>query len=278
LGGNVRIIVCGGSLLQPRLARIFWAAGFKVIEGYGLTETSPVIAVNHTFYPMIRFGTVGKVLEGVEVKIAEDGEILTRGPNLMKGYYLDEHTTRQVIDEEGWFHTGDVGMLDQDGFLKITDRKKEIFKTSAGKYIAPQVIENRLKESFLIEQAMIVGENEKFISALISPNFSFLHDWSSKQKLHYRDNYELVRIPEVQALYSEEIASVNKKLSQIEQIKRFRLVCEEWSSASGELSPTLKLRRKFIYQKYNHILEEIYSRTADQETLDGTIEKLKKTR
>jgi long-chain acyl-CoA synthetase len=277
LGGNVKIIVSGGSSLQPRLARVFWAAGLKVIEGYGLTETSPVVSANYTYYPKIKFGTVGLPVEGVEVKFAEDGEILTRGPNLMMGYYKDEAYTKTVIDEDGWFHTGDVGKMEDGRFLKITDRKKEIFKNSGGKYIAPQIIENKLKESFMIEQAMVVGENEKFVSALISPNFNYLHDWCSQKKIHYRDNVELIKIPEVIEVIEKEVKIVNKRLNQIEQIKRFRLVCEDWSPASGELSPTLKLKRKFIYNKYNHILDEIFSRTADQESIDDAISKAKKS-
>ncbi|MFW5706185.1 MAG: AMP-dependent synthetase/ligase, partial [Bacteroidota bacterium] len=175
LGGKVRIIVSGGSALQPRLSRLFWAAGMKVMEGYGLTETAPVIAVSHAEWPNVKFGTVGPVLEGVEVKIAADGEILSRGPNLMLGYYKDPEYTREVIDDEGWFHTGDIGVMDDGKFLKITDRKKEIFKLSSGKYVAPQLIENKFKESIFIEQIMVVGENEKFASALISPNFNHLH-------------------------------------------------------------------------------------------------------
>lgn len=275
LGGNVKIIVSGGSALQTRLARIFWAAGLKVIEGYGLTETSPVLTVNHAEYPDIRFGTVGPVLEGVEVKIAEDGEILAKGPNLMMGYYNDPEATKEVIDEEGWFHTGDVGTFVEGRFLKITDRKKEIFKNSAGKYVAPQSIENKLRASFYIEQAMVVGENEKFVSALLSPNFSYLHDWCAKRKIHYRDNKELINLPEIIALIEKEVEDVNKEIGQVEQIKRFRLVCEEWTPASGELSPTLKLKRKFIYKKYNHILEDIYSRSSRSETIDESIKKAK---
>jgi len=268
-------IISGGSALQPRLARVFWAARINVQEGYGLTETSPVIAVNKSAYPDIKFGTVGPIIEGVEVKFAEDGEILAKGPNLMMGYYKDEKYTKEVIDEDGWFHTGDIGRLEDDKFLKITDRKKEIFKNSAGKYIAPQMIENKMKESFFISQAMVVGENEKFVSALISPNFSFLHDWCSRYQIHFRDNKELVQIPKVIARYQKEISVVNKTLSQVEQVKRFRLVCEDWSTASGELSPTLKLKRKFIAEKYKSILENIFSRSADSETLDEVINKAK---
>ena len=258
LGGNVKIIVSGGSALQPRLARLFWAAGMRVMEGYGLTETSPVIAVNHSQWPNIKFGTVGPVLQDVEVKIAQDGEILTKGPNLMMGYYKDPEYTRKVIDEEGWFHTGDVGHLEEGKFLKITDRKKEIFKLSSGKYIAPQVIENKFKESIFIEQIMVVGENEKFASALISPNLEYLHSWAAERNIQFRDNEALVRNKQVVDCYQKEVDKINKALGEHEKIKRFRLVCDEWSSKTGELSPTLKLKRNVIYSKYDHILREIY--------------------
>ena len=258
LGGKVRIIVSGGSALQPRLSRLFWAAGMRIMEGYGLTETAPVIAVSHAEWPNLKFGTVGPILEDVETKIADDGEILTRGPNLMLGYYKDPEYTREVIDDEGWFHTGDIGILDEGKFLKITDRKKEIFKLSSGKYVAPQLIENLFKESIFIEQIMVVGVNEKFASALISPNFNHLHFWATKHKTHYRDNKELVALPEVINRYQREVDEINKKLGVHEKIKRFRLVCEEWSPQTGELSPTLKLRRSVIYKKYDRILREIY--------------------
>ncbi|MDD3665207.1 MAG: long-chain fatty acid--CoA ligase, partial [Bacteroidales bacterium] len=258
LGGEIKIIVSGGSALQPRLARLFWAAGMRVMEGYGLTETAPVIAVSWPDYPNLKFGTVGPVLEGVEVKFDDDGEILVKGPNVMKGYYKDPEATSNVIDEDGWFHTGDVGYLDEGKFLKITDRKKEMFKLSAGKYIAPQSIENKFKESIFIEQIMVVGENEKFASALISPNFNHLHFWASKHKIHYRDNEELINLPEVLKRMSLEVEKVNKTLGSHEQIKRFRMVCEEWSPQTGGLSPTLKLKRNVISRKYHHILEEIY--------------------
>lgn len=258
LGGNVKVIVSGGSALQPRLARVFWAAGLPVMEGYGLTETSPVIAVSHYRWPNIKFGTVGPILEGVEVKIAEDGEILAKGPNVMMGYYKDPEYTAEVIDEDGYFHTGDIGVIEDGKFLKITDRKKEIFKLSAGKYIAPQVIENRFKESIFIENIMVIGENEKFASAFISPNFNHLHFWASKHKVHFKDNKDLITKKEVIERFEKEVEKVNATLSPHEQIKRFRLVADEWSPQTGELSPTLKLRRAVIYQKYDDIYEEIY--------------------
>jgi len=260
LGGNIKIIVSGGSALQERLIRIFWAAGLPVYEGYGLTETSPVIAVNDPrSYDRVRFGSVGPIMENLEVKIAEDGEILCKGPSVMMGYYKDEEQTRETISEDGWLHTGDIGILEDELFLTITDRKKEIFKNSAGKYIAPQVIENIMKESTLIEQAMVVGENEKFASALISPNLDYLHFWAGKHKVHFDDNKDLVQKKEIIARMQKEINRVNKRLGQVEQIKRFRLVCDSWSPETGELSPTLKLKRKELYAKYDHILGEIYS-------------------
>jgi long-chain acyl-CoA synthetase len=234
-------------------------AGMYNLEGYGLTETSPVIAVNNPMLGEMKIGTVGPVLENVEVKIADDGEILCKGPSVMKGYYKEPGLTAEVIDEEGWFHTGDIGYLDEGKYLKITDRKKEMFKTSGGKYIAPQMIENKLKESFFIEQAMVIGENEKFASALIVPNFEYLHDWCSQHKIHFHDNEDLIRQKEVFMQYLKEVAAINKSLGQHEEIKRFRLVCEEWGAQSGELSPTLKLKRNFVKKKYQHIIDEIYS-------------------
>jgi long-chain acyl-CoA synthetase len=258
LGGNIKIIVSGGSALQERLIRIFWAAGLPVYEGYGLTESSPVIGVNDPRdLNKVCFGTIGPPLENLEVKIADDGEILVKGPSVMMGYYKDEEQTSETV-VDGWLHTGDIGVMVDNTFLKITDRKKEIFKNSAGKYIAPQVIENIMKESSLIEQAMVVGENEKFASALISPNFDYLHFWASKHKIHFEDNKDLIRKSEVITRMQKEINKVNKRLGQVEQIKRFRLVCDAWSPETGELSPTLKLKRKEIYAKYEHILKEIY--------------------
>jgi long-chain acyl-CoA synthetase len=258
LGGNDVIIVSGGAALQKRIEHVFWAAGIPIMEGYGLTETSPVIAVNHYEPRIIKLGSVGPVLENVQVKINEEGEILCKGPNVMLGYYKQPELTDEVIDEHGWFHTGDIGNLDEEGFLSITDRKKEMFKTSGGKYIAPQVIENKLKESFFIEQVMVVGENQKYASALISPNFEFLHDWCSIHKIQYRDNLEMIQNPAVIARYQKEIDKFNQALGETEKIKRFRLVFEEWSSQTGELSPTQKLKRDVISQKYKDLIDEIY--------------------
>ncbi|MCB8995467.1 MAG: long-chain fatty acid--CoA ligase [Bacteroidales bacterium] len=259
LGGNVQIIVSGGAALQARLACIFWAADMKVLEGYGLTETSPVICVNNLTTMEVKFGTVGPVIENVEVKIAEDGEILCKGPNVMLGYYKAPDLTAEVIDKDGWFHTGDIGVFVDGKYLKITDRKKEIFKLSSGKYIAPQVIENKLKESFFIENLMVIGENEKFASALISPNYEFLHNWAGVHGIKFRDNQELISNPQTIARIQKEVNEMNKNLGQTEHIKRFRLVAEEWTPATGEMSPTLKLKRKVIAEKYKAQIEEIYS-------------------
>ena len=259
LGGNIEIIVSGSASLAERLARVFWAADIRVLEGYGLTETSPVIAVSDEVKNEMMFGTVGPVIDGVEVIIAEDGEILCKGPNVMLGYYKQPELTAEVIDKDGWFHTGDIGVLVDGKYLKITDRKKEIFKLSSGKYIAPQVIELKLKESFFIEQTMVIGENEKFASALISPNFPFLHEWASRHDIKYRDNKELIGLKEVQERFRKEVDEVNLKLGEHEKVKRIRLVEEEWSPQTGEMSPTLKLKRKVLYDKYDPIFKEIYS-------------------
>jgi long-chain acyl-CoA synthetase len=258
LGGNIVYIVSGGAALQPRIARVLGMAGMYNLEGYGLTETSPVIAVNNPAKGEMKIGAVGPVLEGFEVKIASDGEILCKGPGVMMGYYKSPELTADVIDENGWFHTGDIGVLEDDKYLKITDRKKEIFKLSGGKYIAPQMIENKLKTSNLIEQVMVVGENEKFASALISPNFPLLHDWCAEHKIHYENNKELIQIPEVVDKIRKEVNAINKTLGAHEQINRIRLVCEEWTPASGELSPTLKLRRNTVAVKYQNLISEIY--------------------
>jgi len=259
LGGNIVYIVSGGAALQPKIARVLGMAKMYNIEGYGLTETSPVIAVNNPAKKEMKIGTVGSVLDCFEVKIAEDGEILCKGAGVMKGYYKAPELTAEVIDENGWFHTGDIGIIEDDKYLKITDRKKEIFKLSGGKYIAPQMIENKLKSSNLIEQVMVIGANEKFASALISPNFTLLHDWAAEHKIHFENNKELIQKSEVIDKMQKEVAIVNKTLGSHEQISRIRLVCEEWTPASGELSPTLKLRRNMVTVKYQNLVDDIYS-------------------
>jgi len=258
LSPNLIFIGCGGSSLQPRLSRLFWAAGLPVFEGYGLTETSPVLTVNYNQPGKIKIGSVGTKLTNVEIKFGNDGEILAKAPSIMKGYYKDEESTKQVFDEQGWFHTGDIGSFDDEGFLRITDRKKEIFKMSNGKYIAPQVIENKLKESFLISQTMVVGENQKFPSVLISPNFEQLKNWCIKNKINFENRLEMITKPKVIAFFQSEINKLNQTLGQFEQVKRFKLVAEEWSSQTGELSPTLKLKRRVLVAKYKSLIENIY--------------------
>ncbi len=258
LGGRLRYVVSGGASLRPDIARIFWAAGIQVVEGYGLTETSPVIAVGRFEHGGIKFGTVGPPLDGVEVKIARDGEILCKGPNVMLGYYKDADLTSQAIDDEGWFHTGDIGTLVEDKFLKITDRKKEIFKTSGGKYIAPQLIENRFKESEFIENIIVIGENRHFPAALIVPAFEHLRAWCEIKGYPFESTENIVKQPFIIERMVAEVERINKSLDRTTQIKRFRLVGQEWSVESGELSPTLKLRRKFIQQKYSLLVYDIY--------------------
>jgi long-chain acyl-CoA synthetase len=258
-GGELNVVVSGGASLQPRLARIFWAANVQLLEGYGLSESSPVIAVNRLLpKKQVKIGTVGVVLSGLEVKIAEDGEILCRGHNVMLGYYKEPELTAQVVDEEGWLHTGDIGTFEDDIYLKITDRKKEIFKLSSGKYIAPQVIENKLKESEFIEQAIVIGENEKFASALIQPNYFYLHNWCAHHKIYFRDNNDMINKKQILDLYQKVINEINLELGQTEQIKRIRLVTEPWLVSTGELSPTLKLKRKVIMEKHKDLIEQIY--------------------
>jgi len=265
LGGNVKYVVSGGAALQPRIARVLGIANIQAIEGYGLTETSPVIAVSNITTNEIRIGTVGPILAGVEVKFAEDGEILCKGPNVMMGYYKDEERTQMAVDQDGFFHTGDIGILVEGKYLKITDRKKEIFKLSGGKYIAPQMIENRLKESMFIENAMVIGENEKFASALIVPSFSHIDKWAAGKGLAFSSHEEMINHPEVLSTLQREVSEINKTLGQVEEIKRFRLVPDSWSPESGEMSPTLKLKRNYIAKKYADIIEDIFATSRDEE-------------
>jgi long-chain acyl-CoA synthetase len=261
LGGNVRAAVSGGAALNPRLARIFWSAQIPILEGYGLTETSPVIAVNYLKSGCMKFGTVGPVIENVQVKIAEDGEILCKGPNVMLGYYQRLEATAEVIDKDGWFHTGDIGIIEDGKFLKITDRKKEIFKTSGGKYIAPQMIENKLKEVSLIEQAMIIGENQKFASALIVPSFVKIKEMYAKQGKTFNSNEEAIKNPEVINIIKEGIDKVNKTLAQYESLKKFELLPREWTVDKGEMTPKLSLKRKVILEANKNLVEKIYKDT-----------------
>ncbi|MFA6769553.1 MAG: long-chain fatty acid--CoA ligase [Bacteroidales bacterium] len=258
LGGKEMLIVSGGSSIQPKIIRLFTAAKMYIFEGYGMTEASPVIAVNNPKERIIKIGTVGKAMEGTEMKIAPDGEILSRGPHIMMGYYKDPEFTKEVVDEEGWLHTGDIGVMVDEIFLKITDRKKEIFKLSAGKYVSPQVIENMLKESNYIDNCMVIGENQKFASALIIPNLSKLHSWAKKNKIEYENNEELVNNKEVIGKINREIAVTNKRLSAHEHIKRVKLIIDDWTPLNDLLSQTLKLKRHNIKAKYKHFINEIY--------------------
>jgi long-chain acyl-CoA synthetase len=261
LGGNIELIVSGSAALQPRLARVFAAAEIPVMEGYGLTETSPVIAVNDQRNKGFKIGTVGKVLDKVEVKIAEDGEILSKGPNLMLGYYKDEEKTREAIDEDGWFHTGDIGEIDSEGFLKITDRKKEMFKTSGGKYVAPQVIENVMKQSRFIEQIMVVGEGEKMPAAFIQPNFEFVTEWANRKNIDIgTTNEEIVASKEVRERIQEEVDLYNEKFGHWEKVKKFELTPDVWSIEGEHLTPTMKLKRRNIKALYEDLYNSLYER------------------
>ncbi len=259
VGGNLEFIACGSAALQPRLARVFGAAQITIMEGYGLTETSPLVAINDLRNNGFKIGTVGKVVDKVEVKIAPDGEILCKGPNIMLGYYKDATLTNEVL-VDGYFHTGDIGEIDAEGFLKITDRKKEMFKTSGGKYISPQLLENAMKQSRFIEQIMVIGDGEKMPAAFIQPNFSFIKEW---EKIHHiavgTTNQEIVSNPKVIARIQEEIDRLNKKFGNWEQIKRFELTPEVWSITSGHLTPTLKLKRKIVMEMYKDLYQKIYN-------------------
>ncbi len=259
LGNNLEVMVSGSAALQTRLTRVFAAAGMPVMEGYGLSETSPVIAVNDMRNKGFKVGTVGKVIQNVTVKIAEDGEILCKGPNVMMGYYKDESLTNEVL-VNGYFHTGDIGEIDAEGFLKITDRKKEMFKTSGGKYIAPQLIENAMKQSFFIEQIMVIGDGEKMPAAFIQPNFDFVKEWAFRHHFAIgKTHAEIAAHPEVIKRIQEEVNTVNEKFGNWEKIKRFELTPHVWSIAGGELTPTLKLKRKIIKEKYMDLYNKIYN-------------------
>lgn len=258
LGGKVEVIVSGGAALQPRLARVFTAAKIPVLEGYGLTETSPVVAVNSFQPDAVRFGTVGPVIKGVQVKFADDGEIMVKGPNIMMGYYKKPEETAAVM-EDGWFKTGDIGELVEGRFLKITDRKKEIFKTSGGKFITPQLIENMLKESTYIEQAMVIGDGHKFPAALIVPSFAALKSWCQRNNITYTTNEEMIAKDVVIQKLQKQVDITNKDLAQYEAIKQFALLPCEWSIDGGELTPKLSLRRKEIMRINEACIQKIYS-------------------
>jgi long-chain acyl-CoA synthetase len=257
LGGNLDTMVSGSAALQSRLGRIFGAADIPVMEGYGLTETSPVISVNQVDGGGWRIGCVGRVINDVEVKIASDGEILCKGPNVMMGYYKDAEKTAEVL-KDGYFHTGDIGEIDSDGFLKITDRKKEMFKTSGGKYVAPQLLENRFKQSRFIEQIMVVGEGEKMPAALIQPNFEFLYQWAEKHNITLSENSDIILNEKVLARFQEEVDAANTDFAKWEKVKAFRLTPDVWTIDEGHLTPTMKLRRKIVKGKYEALYNAIY--------------------
>ena len=257
LGNNLRCIVSGGAACQVRLIRIFTAARIPIMEGYGLTETSPVISVNRFQEKDRMFGTVGPLIDGVEVKIAEDGEILSKGPHIMLGYYKRPDLTAEAV-KDGWFYTGDIGTIADGRFLKITDRKKELFKTSGGKYVAPLPVENKLKESPLIEQVMVVGPERKFVGALIIPAFASLRDWAKSNDIPDCSNEELIRHPKVNELYKEIVEGFNKFFNHVEQVKKFELLPNEWGIETGEMTPKLSMKRKVIMEKYREAIERIY--------------------
>lgn len=258
LGGNMEFIVSGAAALHSGISRMFWAAKIPILEAYGLTETSPGVCFTRLDYQTARIGHVGYPLEDVNIKIAPDGEILVKGPNVMKGYFQRPDLTKEVIDDEGWLHTGDIGEISGNNLLKITDRKKEIFKTSGGKYIAPQVIENFFKESPYIDQMMVVGEGQKFPAALIVPSTERLKQWLSSMSLTYSDHKDLVAMEKIQELFKEIVDKKNQHFAQYEKIKKFRLIPDEWGVDSGELTPTLKLKRRVIAAKYQGEIQAFY--------------------
>jgi long-chain acyl-CoA synthetase len=265
LGGNLNAIITGSAACPVKLEKIFTAAGIVILEGYGLTETSPVIAVNQYQKSRRKFGTVGTLLEGVLVMIADDGEILCKGHGVMEGYYKNPEMTAEVMID-GWFHTGDIGEMDKDSFLKITDRKKEIFKTSGGKYVAPSPIENKMKENHFIEQMMVVGSEKKFTAALIIPSFTNLRPWCVQNDIPFLFNEQLIKDSRVVALYYSIIATFNQEFNHVEQVKKITLLADEWSTDSGELTPTGKMKRKVIQEKYNAEIEKMYVDEVSEST------------
>ena len=259
LGGNLDVIVTGGAAIQPMISKVFWAMGVRVVEGYGTTESSPVIAVSDFFKGGLEFGTAGHVLPGTQVRIAEDGEILTRGKHVMKGYYKAPDLTAEAIDKDGWLHTGDLGKLTPEGRLKITGRKKEMFKTAFGKYVVPTILENKVSEDSLVDNIMVVGENKQFAAALIVPNFADLRSWCQNKDIPYTTNEEMVQHPEVQKKFKKIIDYYNTQFGETEKIKRFILIGYEWSIQTGELTPTLKLKRNVLLKKYEEQIEKLFA-------------------
>lgn len=258
LGGNISFIITGGAACQVKLLRIFNAAGVPVYEGYGPTENSPVICVNRQEKGGTKFGTVGPAIEGIQVKLADDGEIMVTGPCVMKGYYKRPDLTAETM-LDGWLLTGDIGIWDENRFLKITDRKKELFKTSGGKYVAPQPIENKLKESPFVEQVMVVGSERKFVGALIVPSFATLKEWMREKEIPYTTNEDVIHHPKVLELYRELVESFNKFFNHVEQIKKFELLPNEWTVDTGEMTPKLSLKRKVVNEKFKDAIERIYA-------------------
>jgi long-chain acyl-CoA synthetase len=259
LGGNVSFIVSGGAAAPVNLLRIFNAARIPVYEGYGPTENSPVIAVNRRQPKTdMRFGTVGPAVEGLEVKLAEDGEILVKGPSVMLGYYKRPDLTDEVV-KDGWLYTGDIGIWEAKRFLKITDRKKELFKTSGGKYVAPTPIENRLKESPFVEQVIVVGAEKKFVGALIVPSFPNIREWMRAEGIEFTTNEKAIENKQVLMMYRDLVENFNKYFNHVEQIKKFELLPREWSIETGEMTPKMSLKRKVIMEKYKDAIERIYS-------------------
>lgn len=262
IGGNLRFFVSGGAPLSKEVGEFFSAAGITILEGYGLSETSPVISVNPLEKPKI--GTVGPPIPGVEVRIAEDGEILTRGPHVMKGYFKNDDATAEVLDKDGWFYTGDIGLFDEDGYLVITDRKKNLIVTSGGKNVAPQPMENTLVTSKWIEQILVLGDKQKFVSALIVPSFPNLEAWAEEQRLQFENREELIKLPEVKQLYDRVIEESMEGFAQFEKIKKYILLPHEFTIESGELTPSLKIRRNIVVQRYRDIIEKLYSEVDEQ--------------
>lgn len=258
LGGNFSVIVSGGAAIQPLISRIFWAMDVPVLEGYGLTETSPVIAVSNFFPDGLKIGTVGPPLPGIEVKIGEDGEVLTRGHCVMKGYFKSPELTAEAIDEDGWFHTGDIGEFEPEGQLRITGRKKEMFKTAFGKYVVPTIIENKFAEESIIDAIMVVGENQPYAAALIVPEFNDLRNWCNNKGITYTTNEEMIQHQEVLKQFKKVVDRCNKNFGDTEQVKRYKLIGYSWSVDTGELTPTLKLRRKFIMKKHKELIDSLF--------------------
>jgi long-chain acyl-CoA synthetase len=268
VGGRLRYFVSGGAPLSPEINRFFFAAGIRILEGYGLTETSPVTNVNsdQDFPHNFRIGTVGKPVAGTEIRIADDGEILVRGPQVMKGYYRNPEATREVITEDGWFHTGDIGELDSDGFLKITDRKKDIIVTAGGKNIAPQPIENVLKENRYVEQAVLLGDRRKFVSLILVPDFEALKGWARSNGVSASEPRDLLTNSEVQKLIEGELAAAYRDLSRVEQPKKVILVDEEFTIEDGSLTPTQKVKRRVVEERYRDVIDEVYDESNEDRT------------